>query len=194
MANSLNPQRSQFVFQLPVDFVPRSMEQKYKDFLVRNHIIHDSILDYLNSTIQSIDLPELTFPTVEQTTRYGKKIAYRAATAPYDTITREGRVRFKTVDNHFNYFVIQDILMYHYININEIFVKPFTINILDKNRDEMFRYKLTEVVITGMGGREMGNEKTDFEFDTFDISFKVNFIDWEYVAIKKEPILVKIRL
>lgn len=194
MSLSLNPQKNNFVFQLPFDFVPKSIEYKYKDFIVRNHSVYGTILDYLNSSIMSIDLPAMEFPTSEQVARYGKKITYRAATAPYDTITREGRIRFKSADNHFNYFILQDVLMYHYININEIFVKPFTISVLDKNKDEMFRYLLREIVMTGIGGREMGYEKTAFDFDTFDITFKVNFIDWEYVAGIKEPVLVKIKL
>lgn len=115
MALSLNPQKNRFIFQLPADFVPQSIEHKYKDFIVRNHSVYATILDYLNSTIMNIDLPAMEFPTSEQTTRYGKKITYRAATAPYDTITRDGKIRFKSVDNFFNYFILQDILMYHLI-------------------------------------------------------------------------------
>lgn len=194
MALSLNPQKNHFVFQLPADFVPNSIEQKYKDFIVRNHSVYATILDYLNASIMNIDLPAMEFPTSEQVTRYGKKIAYRGATAPYDTITRDGRIRFKSVDNHFNYFILQDIVMYHYINIAEMFVKPFQISVLDKNNDEMFRYLLREVIVTSISGREMGYEKTQFDFDTFDVAFKVNFIDWEYVAGLKQPTLVKIKL
>lgn len=194
MSLSLNPQKNNFVFQLPSDFVPNSIEHKYKDFIVRNHSVYSTILDYLNSSIMSIDLPSMVFPTSEQITRYGKKITYRSATAPYDTINREGKIKFKSVDNHFNYFIIQDILMYHYININAMFVNPFTINVLDKNKDEQFRYILREIVMTELSSRELGYEKTKFDFDVFDVSFKVNFIDWEYVAGVKEPVLLKIKL
>lgn len=194
MALSLNPQKNQFVFQLPVDFIPQSIEHKYKDFIVRNHSVYATILDYLNASIMNIELPAMEFPTVEQNTRYGKKITYRGAISPYDTITRDGRIRIKSVDNHFNYFIFQDILMYHYINIESIFVKPFQISVLDKNQDEMFRYVLREITFTQIGGRELGYEKTEFDFDQFDINFKVNFIDWEYIAGIKEPILVKVKL
>ena len=194
MALSLNPQKNQFVFQLPVDFIPKSIEQKYKDFITRNHSPFANILDYLNSSIMDIELPSMDFPTVEQTTRQGKKITYRSAVSPYDVIVRDGKIRIKSEDNHFNYFVFQDILMYHYINIDAIFVAPFQISVLDRNQDELFRYVLKEITFTQIAGRELGYEKTDFEFDTFDISFKVNFIDWDYIAGVKQPVLVKVPL
>lgn len=194
MAIGLNPQRNLFLFQLPADFVPREIELKYKDFIERNHSIFDSILDYLNQTIMGIEMPSLTFPTVEQTARYGKKIAFRGGQAPYDTISRDGRVRFKSIDSHMNYLIIQDILMFHYININSIFVNPFQILVLDKNNDVQFRYLLREVVMTSLVGREFGYEKTEQDFDTFDVTFKVNFIDWEYVPSIKQPILIHTKL
>lgn len=194
MALSLNSQNNQFLFQFPTDFIPNSIEHKYKDSLIRNHSVYSNILDYINASIMNVDVPSLDFPTVEQTTRYGKKITFRGGTSPYDVLKRDGSIRLKSVDNHFNYFILQDILMHHYINVNQIFVKPFQISILDKNQDELFKYYLKEIVFSSLNGREYGYEKTEFKFDTFDLGFKVNFIDWEYVANKKEPILLKIKL
>jgi hypothetical protein len=194
MAIGLNPQKNQFVYQLPTDFVPADIEAKYKDFIVRNQSIYNSVLDYLNGAILGVDIPAMTFPTAEQNARYGKKITFRGGTAPYDTFSRDFKIRFKAIDNFMNYFILQDIMMYHYININAIFINPFMIEILDKNRDVQFRYVLREVTVTGLVGKDLGYEKTDQEFDSFDLSFVVNFVDWEYVANKKEPLLIKVPL
>lgn len=194
MATGLNPQKNQFVYQLPTDFVPNDIETKYKSFLTREHSMYNNIVDYLNSAIMGVDIPSMNFPTVEQNARYGKKINFRGGTAPYDTFTRDFKIRFKAVDNFMNYFILQDIMMFHYINVDAIFVQPFTISILDKNRDEMFKYVLREITVTGLVGKDLGYEKTDQEFDTFDLSFVANFIDWEYVGNKTTPNLIKIPL
>lgn len=193
MALALNSQGSQFVYSFPVDFVPAELEKKYKNQLERTHSVFDDVIDYLNNTIQGINFPGLTFPTVVQTHKFGKEINYRAAKAPYDTYTREFTVDMESIDNKANYFMMQDILMWHYINTN-VFVNPFMILILDQNRQEQWRYELREVVMTEITASKFGYQETSQEKDVFSIKFKCNFIDNVYVPELNLPKLIKTKL
>ena len=110
MALALNSQHSQFAFSFPVDFVPSDIEKKYKSYLTRNQNIFDDVIDYLNNSIQQITFPGLTFPTAEQTHKFGKEISYRSAKAPYDIYTKDFTITMASIDNNANYFIMQDIL------------------------------------------------------------------------------------
>lgn len=194
MALALNSQNSQFLFSFPVDFVPKDIQNKYKDHLVRTHSVFDDIVDYLNNAILNINFPGLTFPTSTQTHKFGKEITYRSATAPYDTYTRDFVIKIESVDNHANYFMMQDILMYHYINTRDIFVNPFSIVVLDQNREENWRYELREIVFTSISPIEFGYQDTEMKLSMFSIGFKCNFIDNVYVPDLNLPTLVKTKL
>lgn len=194
MALGLNSQHNQFVFSFPIDFVPKDIQDKYKGHLTNTHSVYDDVVDYMNSTILSINFPGLTFPVSTQTHKFGKEIAYRAAQAPYDTYDREFTVKIESIDNHANYFMMQDILMFHYINTQALFVDPMTIIILDQNRDEQWRYELREIVFTKISPIEFGYQNAKQDLATFTVGFRCNFIDNVYVPDLKFPTLVKTKL
>jgi hypothetical protein len=45
MANSLNSTNDAFIFNLPTDFVPKSIEEKYKIFLKNLQLPYASLID-----------------------------------------------------------------------------------------------------------------------------------------------------
>lgn len=63
----LSSQNSGFIFQLPSDIIPREVIDTYKPLLEKNWIQYENVLDYLNSTIKSIDFPGISFQTPDQT-------------------------------------------------------------------------------------------------------------------------------
>jgi hypothetical protein len=195
MALGLNSQHNQFIFSFPQDFVPDDISKKYKTHLDRFHSPFEDIVDYLNNTIQTISFPGLTFEVSEQLRKYGKKINYRSAQSPYDVFNRKFAVTMNSVDNHANYFMMQDILLYHYINTQEIFVNPFLIIVLDKNREENFRYELREIVFTGLSDLKFDYQDTDAESKvSFNVDFMCNFIDPSYTPNNNLRKLVRTRI
>ena len=195
MAASLNSQNNQFVFSFPTDFVPRELQVKYKERLERMHSIFSDIIDYLNNSILGISFPGLEFPTTTaQTRRYGKEIVYKSSKAPYDIYTKNFSIKLESVDNYANYFIIQDILMWHYIHNNSMFVNPFLIQILDKNRAVNWQYAIREIVFTKLGSLNFAYSETEIKASTFEIGFTCNYIDFEYMPDLKMPSLIKTKL
>jgi hypothetical protein len=50
----LSSQSSQFVFNLPANFVPPEVLNSYTPILDKNWIQYENVIDYLNSTIKAV--------------------------------------------------------------------------------------------------------------------------------------------
>ena len=48
----LSSQGSQFIFNLPSDFLPTEIVNTYKPVLEKNWVQYESVIDYINSTIK----------------------------------------------------------------------------------------------------------------------------------------------
>jgi len=194
MATSLNSQNNQFVFSFPTDFVPKELQIKYKERLERMHSVFDDVIDYLNNSILSVTFPGLNFKTSEQIKRYGKTINYRSAQAPYDTYTNDVVIKLESVNNNANYFMLHDILMWHYVNTQNMFVNPFLIQILDQNRVINWQYEFREIIFTKISPITFSYAETDVKVNSFDLSFKFNYLDFIYIPEIKMPNLIKTKL
>lgn len=181
MSVNQNSNSDLFIFNFPIDYVPKELEDKYNIHLKNFHKPFKTILDYTNSNIKDITLPAMTFPTVEQVKFYGKKRDFRGSASPYDTYNRDLTVTLKSVDFHISYIIMQDILLYHYIKNAKPFLEDFTIIILDEERREQFKILVKELVPTGISDLRLSYSDKNVEEKTYTVSFKFNFIDIEYI-------------
>lgn len=108
----LSSQSNRFLFNLPQDLIPPWMETKFKRLMDKNFIQYNSTIDYISSTIKDITFPSVTFNTVEQIKKFGKKVNFREAQNVHDKFNRELNITFRSVDSHTNYFMLMEILMY----------------------------------------------------------------------------------
>lgn len=170
-----------YIFNFPEDFVPDEIEERYKLHLKNYRKPYSSILDYINSNIKNITLPAMSFPTVNQKQMYGKERTYRSSIPPNDVFQREFNVIIGLVDFYVNYFILQDILLYHFMKNRKPFIDWFSILILDEERNEIFKIYLKEIVNTGLSDITLGYDMKQVDEKTVTISFKYNFIDIEYI-------------
>ena len=194
MAN-VNAQKDSFIFNLPQDFVQPDLEKRYNDrFLKVYRKPYMTVLDYLNSTIESINMPSLDFGSVEQTGQYGVKNYYRSSKSPYNVYSREIEVTFGAKDYHINYMILQDVLMTHHKesrgkdNNNKTYLKNFEVIVLDEERRHIYKLVYSGIVITNMSGSELGkyNDKSVDEAK-FTISFVYNRLDIEFLLSLGSP-------
>ena len=144
----LSSQGSQFVFNLPQDFVPQEILNSYTPLLEKNWVQYENVLDYLNSTIKSINLPGISFDTPQQMLVRGKVRKFKPATNVQDILTtHEATVNFRSVDSDLNYWILFDIIIKHYLNTDTNFLKPFSISVVDIHRDAIYTIHLKEIII-----------------------------------------------
>lgn len=178
----LNSQASQFVFNLPSDFIPQEILNTYKPILEKNWVQYENVLDYLNSTIKTVSFPGLTINTPEQTLIRGKKRNYKPATNVQDILTsREFTVGFRSVDSDLNYWLAYDIFSKHYLDVINLYINPFTLTAVDIWRDAIYRVKYFEIIALSLGEINFDYSQQKTNAKEFTMTFKFNFIDIEFI-------------
>ena len=178
----LNSQASQFVFNLPSDFIPQEILITYKPILEKNWIQYENVLDYLNSTIKSISFPGLSITTPEQRLIRGKVRAYKPSTNVQDIVSsHEFTVTFRSVDSDLNYWLAYDVFSKHYLDVINLYINPFTLTAVDIWRDAIYRIKFFEIIAMSLGEINFDYSQQKTNAKAFTLTFKFNFIDIEFI-------------
>lgn len=174
---------------LPSDIVPQSIIDRYTPLLEKNHIIYESIVDLLNSSILDMSFPGLGIETPSQTLHYGKQRNYRPVTNINDIAsTRELVLTFKRIESDLNYWLLYDIFTNKYLDTENIFAEPFQLMILDIHRDSIYTVSFKEIILTNLSEIIFAYNQQDFNMQTFSLTFNYNFLDIEF-NLNKEKVL-----
>lgn len=178
---------SQFVFNLPSDFIPQEIINSYTPILEKNWIQYTNVVDYLNSTIKSVNYPGLAIETPEQKLIRGKVRSYKPAKNVYDIVsTREITVTFRSVDSDLNYWICYDIFVKHYLDTDHLFINPFTLTAIDIWRDGIYDIKFYELIAVGLSENIFNYSQQRIQAKEFTMTFKFNFADIEFLLNKSK--------
>ena len=197
---SLSPRFDLFRFVLPLDFLPKSIEEKYYKLLSQNAGVLQKPIDYLNESIQSISIPGISELNINQNQisyngikrsqqKLGKinvepthEQTYLSSDNPLAKISKEFKVTFRMNQGLYNYFMIYETIFHRYLkNIGEQQDKVFMIDLLDETGKITSRIKLFDVFINGIDGLDFTYSKVDRESSTFDVTFNFNNIDFVFI-------------
>lgn len=183
----INSQSSQFVFNLPSDFLPQEIINTYSPILEKNWIQYENVIDYLNSTIKSVNFPGLSITTPEQTLIRGKKRNYKPATNINDIVSsREFQVTVRSVDSDLNYWIMFDIFQKHYLDVTNLYIKPFTITAVDIHRDAIYVIKFFEIIAISLSDVIFDYSQQKVNAKEFTMTFKFNFVEIEFLLNKSK--------
>lgn len=195
----LNSQSSQFIFNLPSDFLPRQIIESYNPILEKNWIQYEDIISYLNSTIKTVNFPGLSFDMPKQMLIRGKERQYKPAKNPQDiTTTHDLTVTFRSVDSDLNYWLMFDIITKHYLDVENQYVYPFSITCVDIHRDAIYIIRFYEIILKAMSENNFNYSMNKVQSKEFTITFHFNFYDIEFlldqskvISLKETPIIIQ---
>ena len=183
----LSSQSAQFVFNLPSDFLPTEIINTYTPMLAKNWVQYENVIDYLNSTIKSVNFPGLSIDTPEQTIMHGKKINYKPARNINDIVsTRELTVTFRSVDSDLNYWVLFDIFQKHYLDVVNLYIKPFIVTAVDIHRDAIYQINYHQIIALSLSENNFDYSQQKVNAKDFTMTFKFNYIDIEFILNKSK--------
>ena len=183
----LSSQSSSFIFSLPSDFLPQEIINTYSPILEKNWIQYENVIDYLNSTIKSVNYPGLNITTPEQRLIRGKVRAYKPSTNVQDILTsHELAVVFRSVDADLNYWLAYDIFTKHYLDVTNMYIKPFMITAVDIWRDAIYRIKFMELIAISLSDNTFDYSQQKTNAKEFTLTFKFNFTDVEFLLNKSK--------
>lgn len=195
----INSQSSQFIFNLPSDFLPRQIVESYNPILEKNWIQYEDIISYLNSTIKTVNFPGISFEMPKQMMIRGKERQYKPAKNPQDiTTTHDLTVTFRSVDSDLNYWLMFDIITKHYLDVTNQYVYPFSITCVDIHRDAIYIIRFYEIILKAMSENTFNYSMQKVASKEFTITFHFNFYDIEFlldqskvISLKETPIIIQ---
>ena len=178
----ISSQNSQFIFNIPSNFLPSEIIQTYNPILEKNWIQYENVIDYINSTIKSVNFPGISFEIPKQITMRGKERQFKPAKNIQDiTTTHELTVSMRSVDSDLNYWLMFDILSKHYLDTDNQWLNPFTITCVDIHRDAIYVIKFYEIILKGMGDNTFNYSQQKVQSKDFTLNFHFNFYDIEFL-------------
>jgi hypothetical protein len=178
----LSSQGSQFIFNLPSDFLQQQIIDTYTPILEKNWIQYENVIDYLNSTIKSVNFPGLGFDMPKQINMRGKERQFKPAKNVQDiTSTHDLTVTFRSVDSDLNYWLMFDILTKHYLDVENSWVNPFTITCVDIHRDAIYVIRFYEIILKGLSENTFNYNQQKVTSKEFTMNFHFNFYDIEFL-------------
>ena len=182
----LSSQSSQFVFNLPPDFIPSEVIESYTPILEKNWIQYENVIDYLNSTIKSANFPGITLETPKQNLIRGKERMYKPATNVQDIVNHDITITFASVDADINYWIIFDIVTKHYLDVDNLYLNPFTITAVDIHRDGIYTIMFKEIILKSLSDNKFDYSQQKVSSKEFTLTFHFNFYDIEFLLDRKK--------
>jgi len=183
----LSSQSSQFIFNLPGDILPPEVIETYSPVLEKNWIQYENVIDYINSTMKSVNFPGISFDMPKQITMRGKERHFKPAKNIQDIVTTsELQVTFRSVDSDLNYWLMFDIISKHYLDTENSWLNPFTITCVDIHRDAIYVIKFYEIVLKSLSDNDFNYSQQKVSAKEFTMTFNYNFYDIEFLLNKSK--------
>lgn len=174
----INPKLNSFYFNFPKGFFSERVVSKYDGYIKKQPIPFDTVQQYVNSTIQSINMPGLSIDSVEQVRPLGKKINYKSSTPIQDLFSRDFSIGFKNTDGFINYFIMLDTIL-DFLNMEnpQVFIQDLPLRVMDSEGNVVVSVTFQEVLFTSFSQIELSYTNNNPQFQSFSLGFKCNYID-----------------
>lgn len=191
---SLSPRYDLFRFSFPKDFIPPHIEEKYSNIINKTPGVITTPIDYLNESIQGINIPGISDILIQQqqhsfnsiqrmsnkiNTEPKREAVYRSTANPLEKIGQEFKITFRMNQGLYNYFMLYEITMLQMIKPGEVDQQPIlTLEILNEGGEVAAQVYYKGVLIDGIEGMDFNYNKIERDAGTFDVTFKFNNIDF----------------
>ncbi len=184
----INSLSSNFIFNLPSDFLPEQVIRDYDGIIEEFHLPYDNIIDLLNSTIKSVTIPGLSINVVTQTTLRGHQEHHKPSNPVQDIFTtREINVVFRSVLCDLNYMLLYDIFQKHYLEIAE-YIKPFTATALDIWRNGFYQVRFFQIIAISLTDNTLDYSIQKINAKEFTLTFTFNLMELDFLLNKTKVI------
>ena len=172
----LNSRNNSYDFRFPREFIPEEVAEKYKKYLNRvpGGLLAEPI-DFVNYSIQGLNIPGVTFDPVTQAPNDGTTRYHRGAVPIQNTIQREFTVTFQLLDGFINYWLMMDTLLYYYArSTKQAYIEPFTLRILDAEGASVAYMEFNDIILNSINELNLNMAENVADFSTFECSFFYN--------------------
>lgn len=203
MSLSLSPRFDLFRFVLPKQFLSERVIEKYTKLLNRDSAVITTPIDYLNESVKSIHIPGISglsfeqqqhefnpiTPVAQTANHLGRinvepqhTVVYKTAENPLEKIEREFKVSFRMNQGLYNYYMLYETIFEQTMkDVDKPVDDILYIEILDESGRICGRIVFKDCHIDGIDGLDFSYDKSSRETGEFDVTFKFNNIDFEFL-------------
>ena len=198
---SLRGRRDSFRLILPKEFICDELVEKYTKILQDKHSFIVNPIDFVNETIQGVEVLGFTDSTVTQMqtfrgTNFSKReqennflhttsdVNYRSEKNPIALIDKTLNVKFRHTLGYVNYFLLFENFFYLYMRDTkyEDMVPNFFIDILDNIGNIYSRIEIIHPIINSIDMLSLDYTQPVAQSDTFTIQFKYSNLDFQFIS------------
>lgn len=207
---ALRGRQDKFRFMLPDEFIPEEINEKYTKILTSKHSFFKKPIDFVNETIQKIQVLGFNNATVAQE-QPGRGISpirepsrvnqnrfmhmatdynYRSAGNPVALIDKTFNVTFRHTIGFLNYFILFESFMYQYARDTKYKDLDYTFNIdIMSNKGSIYsKIVLMDPIIDGMDMLDLDYSQPIAASQTFNMIFKYSNFDYQFINYESSQI------
>lgn len=199
---TLRPKQNGFRLRLPKEFLMPEVEEKYTKILLKKRSFYTSPIEFLNETIQHVDIlgfqdavvqqtqPSTGFPTrdmsrVEQNDFHhtGSLYTYRSEKSPLTLVDLTLNVIFRHTNSYINYFMLFENFWYQYARDTKYseLVDAFYIDLFNERGVAYSRIKLDWPIMNAMDMVSFDYTQPVAQSSNFKVEFKYSNFDYEFI-------------
>lgn len=205
---NLKGKQDGFKLTIPDNFIVDEINEKYTNIIKNQKSYLYKPIDFLNETIQSVQVLGFSEGTVEQQQTgegksiYGDKIRlpqnqfrhtatdynYRSEKNPLALVDKTLNVYFRHTLGFVNYFLMFENFFWQYSRDTKYQNLPeqFTIDIFNQLGEVYSRIVLYDPVIDSMDMLDLNYNQPIAQSQTFLVTFKYSNLDYQFIGIEKE--------
>ena len=195
---ALKGRQDGFKLLLPKEFIPEHINEKYSKILREQRGFINKPIDFLNETIQRVEVLGFNNATVGQTFQGlgektnsfaypGNESYFRSPANPQALIDKTLNVQFKHTLGYLNYFMMFESFLYHYSREQKYKDMPqeISIDLLNEKGSIYARIILEKPLIDGIDMLSFDYTKPIAESQTFQVVFKYSSFDYQFVQAEE---------
>ena len=204
---TLRERQDNFRIIFPKEFLHEEITEKYSKLIKDKHSFINTPIDFLNETIQGIQVLGFTDATIEQqqtgrgtfTNINGREkqntflhtsspMSYRSETNPINLIDKTLNISFRHTLGFVNYFMLFENFFYQYqrdTTYNELIPNLF-IDILDNKGNIYARIEIIHPIMSGIDMIDLNYTQPVAQSQTFNVTFKYSNLDFQFIYNDEE--------
>lgn len=170
----LNALNNQFVVQFPKNFFYPEIHARWADVVKRLKLPYETVEDFINASVQSINFPAVELPTIEQT-QHQYRITYRGGKELEPVIDKNLTITFKLTEGFISYWILfEQIEKFVEYSPTQPFWPPMFVSFLDHHGMELVAFTFEKIVPKSLSQFEISYATTAAEFNTFSLNLVYN--------------------
>lgn len=202
---ALNANQNGYRLLLPKNFICDEIQEKYSELIRSKHSFFTTPIDFLNETIQQVEILGFNEATVlQQQTVTGAPLihperveqnrfqfpltdySYRKEVSPLNLVDRTLNIQFRHTIGYLSYFMLFENFWYLYTRDRayDEMCHEFNIDLFNENGVIYSRIVIQDPLINSMDMLQFNFGQPVAQSSSFKVEFKYNNLDYQFIEIE----------